>query len=39
MCEIEAFEENWGGKADEETNATIIKAIKRMYDEAYDMLG
>ncbi len=32
MNNIEAFEENWDNKADEETNAIIIEAIKEMFD-------
>lgn len=31
MDEIEAFENNWGGRADEETNAIIIEQMKEMY--------
>jgi hypothetical protein len=32
MCDIEAFEENWGGRADEETNAIIVEAMKEMFN-------
>ena len=32
MYEIEAFNENWNGCADEETNAVIIEAMKEMYN-------
>ena len=32
MNEIEAFEENWNERADEETNAIIIEAIKELYE-------
>lgn len=32
MTDIEAFEENWGGRADEETNAIIVKAMKEMFN-------
>lgn len=32
MNEIEAFEENWNERANEETNAIIIEAIKEKYD-------
>lgn len=31
MYKIEEFNENWNEKADEETNAIIIKAFKEMY--------
>lgn len=32
MYEIEEFNENWNDKADEETNAIIIRAMKEMYE-------
>ena len=32
MCEIEIFNDNWNDKADEETNAIIIKAMDEMFD-------
>ena len=32
MNEIEAFEENWNERADEETNAKIVEAMKEMFD-------
>lgn len=32
MYEIEAFEENWNKRANEETNAIIIKAMNEMYE-------
>lgn len=32
MYEIKEFEENWGGYADDETNAKIIEAMKKMYE-------
>lgn len=32
MYEIEAFNENWNGCADEETNEAIIEAMKEMYN-------
>lgn len=32
MNEIEAFEENWNERADEETNAIIVEAMKEMFD-------
>ena len=33
MYEIEAFEENWNGRADDETNAIIIEAMKEMFND------
>ena len=33
MYEIEAFNENWNEKADGETNAIIVQAMKEMYEE------
>jgi hypothetical protein len=33
MCKIEAFEENWNERADEETNAKIVEAIKEMIND------
>ena len=33
MYEIEAFEENWNERADEETNAKIIEVIKKMIED------
>ena len=33
MCEIAEFEENWGGRADEETNKAIIKAMQEMFED------
>lgn len=32
MYEIVEFEDNWNNKADEETNAIIIKAMKEMFE-------
>ena len=32
MYEIEAFNDNWDNQADEETNETIIKALKEKYN-------
>lgn len=32
MYEIEAFNENWNHRADEETNAVIIEAMKEKYN-------
>lgn len=32
MNEIEAFEENWNERADEETNEIIIEKMKEMYN-------
>lgn len=32
MYEIEAFENGWNDRADEETNAVIIEAMKEKYD-------
>lgn len=31
MYEIEEFNENWNNKADDETNAKVVKAMKEMY--------
>lgn len=33
MNDIEAFSENWNNRADEETNAIILEAMKEMYKE------
>ena len=33
MYEIEAFNDNWNNRADEETNAIILEAIKEMYKD------
>ena len=32
MNEIAEFEDNWNEKADDETNAIIVKELKDMYD-------
>lgn len=32
MYSIEAFDENWNNEADEETNAIIVKAMKKLFD-------
>ena len=32
MTDIEAFDDNWSNKADDETNAIIVAAMKEMYD-------
>lgn len=32
MNEIEEFEDNWNGEADEETNAIIVEKMKKMFD-------
>lgn len=32
MNEIEEFESNWNNRADEETNAAIIEAMKKMFN-------
>lgn len=33
MYEIEAFEENWNNRADEETNAIILEAMREMFGD------
>lgn len=33
MYEIEAFEENWNSRADEETNAIILEAMRKMFGD------
>ena len=33
MCEIKEFNDGWNDQADEETNLTIIKAMKKMFKE------
>jgi len=33
MYEIEAFNDNWNDRADEETNAIILEAMKEMYKD------
>lgn len=33
MYDIAEFDENWNNKADDETNAEIIKAMKEMFEE------
>lgn len=33
MYEIEAFNDNWNDRADEETNAIILEAMKEMYED------
>lgn len=32
MTDIEAFDDNWNNKADDETNVIIVAAMKEMYD-------
>lgn len=32
MYKIEAFEENWNDKADDETNAKIVEAMREMFE-------
>ena len=32
MYGIEAFDENWNNEADEETNAIIVEAMKKLFD-------
>ena len=32
MNEIEAFNDNWNERADDETNEIIIEAMKEMFD-------
>ncbi len=32
MNDIEAFSDNWNDRADEETNAIIVEALKEMYE-------